>query len=79
MKQTAVEWLISELMEKDLLLVFGNPSADNDAIKIIEQAKEMEKEQRMEAWCNGYDSYDEDISGDSPLEYYNKIFKTNEK
>jgi hypothetical protein len=30
-------------MEKDLLLVFGNPSVDNDAIKIIEQAKEMEK------------------------------------
>jgi hypothetical protein len=43
MKQTAVEWLVSELMEKDLLLVFGNPSVDNDAIKIIEQAKEMEK------------------------------------
>ena len=50
--------------------------------EFIEMCKEMlekEKEQRMEAWCSGYDSYDEDISGDSPLEYYNETFKTKEK
>ena len=40
---------------------------------------EIEKEQRMEAWCSGYDSYDEDISGESPLEYYNQTFNTKER
>ena len=46
------------------------------AIKEAKSMLEKEKEQRMEAWCKGYDSCDEDISGDSPLEYYNKAFKT---
>jgi hypothetical protein len=48
-------------------------------ISKAESLLEKEKEQRMEAWCKGYDSCDEDISGDSPLEYYNKAFNTNEK
>ncbi len=42
MKQTAVEWLVEQLkdMEYDLRLI---PNT-------IEQAKEMEKEQIIEAW-----------------------------
>jgi hypothetical protein len=52
---------------------------DLDTPQIIEQKIESliekEKEQRMEAWCNGYDSCDEDISGDSPLEYYYLTFE----
>jgi hypothetical protein len=70
--------------------VLKNPSAwSNDLLleanqmievksEFIEMCKEMlekEKEQRMEAWCSGYDSYDEDISGDSPLEYYYLTFE----
>jgi len=69
MKQTAVEWLV------DNLHYLHSTKWDD----IVEQAKAMEKEQRMEAWCSGYDSYDEDISGDSPLEYYNKTFNTKER
>ena len=68
-QQTAVEWLV------DNLHYLHSTKWDD----IVEQAKAMEKEQRMEAWCSGYDSYDEDISGDSPLEYYNKTFNTKER
>lgn len=59
----------------------GCPDVDtcNTILLHLASMLEKEKEQRMEAWCNGYDSYDEDISGDSPLEYYNKIFNTKEK
>jgi hypothetical protein len=80
MKQTAVEWLISELMEKDLLLVFGKPSLDNDAIKIIEQAKEMEKEQIMDAWIDGdnSDCLSEQDSSDFAEQYYNETFNSTE-
>ena len=38
-KQTAVEWLVDELLDGKLLM----PS-------LIEQAKEMEKQQKMECW-----------------------------
>jgi hypothetical protein len=72
MKQTAVEWLVSELMEKDLLLVFGNPSVDNDAIKIIEQAKKMEKKQMIDfafAFSKDYTTAKE------MRDYYNETFK----
>ena len=53
--------------------------AYDSVMDLAESLLEKEKEQRMEAWCKGYDSYDEDISGDSPLEYYNKAFNTEEK
>ena len=56
------------------------PFMYNDKIiALAESMLEKEKEQRMEAWCSGYDSYDEDISGDSPLEYYKQTFNTNER
>ena len=56
------------------------PFMYNDRIiALAESLLDKEKEQRMEAWCSGYDSYDEDISGDSPLEYYNKTFNTKER
>ena len=38
MKQTAVEWLVQNIKEKGLVAVLWNE-------KVIEQAKEMEKEQ----------------------------------
>ena len=60
MKQTAVEWLAEQMM---------HPSIHNP---YIEQAKEMEKKQIIEAW----------IAEDNPLQrlkaeqYYNETFKT---
>jgi len=71
MKQTAVDWLIGQLYAP----CRGIPS------HIIEQAKEMEKEQMIDAWGNGWlNDYqsDEDVKN-SAEHYYNETFKTNEK
>jgi hypothetical protein len=43
---TAVEWLIDELTDNGIEYL-------DLAYEIIEQAKEMEKQQIMEAWHNG--------------------------
>lgn len=61
MKQTAVEWLVDELLEGKLLM----PS-------LIEQAKEMEKQQIIDARENGFYSK-ENWKGDSE-QYYNETF-----
>jgi hypothetical protein len=47
MKQTAVEWLIDELTDNGIDLYL--------AYEIIEQAKEMEKQQITDAYDKGYD------------------------
>ena len=44
MKQTAVQWLVEKLMKGDFV---NNPD------ELIEQAKEMEKEQIKDAWKHG--------------------------
>ena len=61
-KQTAVEWLQEKLIPE-----YGNfPDA---IVKLFEQAKEMEKEQIIQAFCCGGD-------GESEAEiYYNEMFK----
>jgi hypothetical protein len=69
MKQTAVDWLIGQLYAP----CRGIPS------HIIEQAKEMEKEQMVDAWSNGWlNDYksDEDVKN-SAEHYYNETFNTN--
>jgi hypothetical protein len=67
MKQTAVEYLFEQLWEtpKDKLTWHS----------ILEQAKEMEKEQIMEAHNQGYaDGYRD--NGNSPIDYYNETYKS---
>ena len=66
MKQTAVEWLENEFKEAHKM--FGG--IDTNWIKRFEQAKEMEKEQIMDAF-NGEPHCDGD--GDR---YYNETFKS---
>ena len=61
MKQTAVEWLRQELLKRDM---------DISIKDLFEQAKEMEKEQIMDAF-NGEPHCDGD--GDR---YYNETFKS---
>ena len=45
-KQSAVEWLVQQLINDGKLMY--------DDYKSIEQAKEMEREQRLEEWKKGY-------------------------
>jgi hypothetical protein len=80
MKQTAVEWLVEELSD-----VLGpmdtNSIRDLLLMDAINRAKEMEKEQMIDAWSDGWlNDYksDEDVKN-SAEQYYNETFNTNEK
>ena len=63
MKQTAVEWLFEKIIDSN---------HDDDLYEILEQAKEMEKEQIMQAFANGK------INGDKNWahRYYKETFKS---
>ena len=68
MKQTAVEWLVEQLKENNMLTF-------DEWIDIVEQAKEMEKEQIIKAasWTP-----EDGLSILSELadQYYNETFKS---
>ena len=67
MKQTAVEYLFEQLWE--------TPKDKFNWHSILEKAKEMEKEQIMEAHNQGYaDGYRD--NGNSPIDYYNETYKS---
>ena len=63
MKQSSIEWLIDNLYLKDSL------KWEN----IIEQAKEIHKEEIINAWKQGDGQYDK-VAEKMSLEYYNEIF-----
>jgi hypothetical protein len=67
MTQTAVEWLEFEINRR-------GPKEDNPPQwlkELYEQAKEMEKEQIMNAWYDGWIEV-----GDNSEHYYNQTFKS---
>lgn len=63
-QKTAVDWLVNNLK--------SHFEHDGDLLEVVHfsfnQAKEMEKEQIIEAYCNG----DDNISAE---QYYNETFK----
>jgi hypothetical protein len=72
MKQTAVEWLTEKLR-----IEFGFAFSDN----ILEQAKEMEKEHIIDAYCKGSldMSKDENIfPRETSEQYYNETYNKDE-
>jgi hypothetical protein len=78
MKQTAVEWLIKELKEKEYLGTFCTADAwereEQQMRLIIQQAKAMEKWQMINRYATG--------QADTVKMYeqhLNKTFNTNEK
>jgi hypothetical protein len=80
MKQTAVEWYENEI--NALFDKYENKEISESEFLIMKHnlfypAKEMEKEQIMDAydegWSDGFD--DKDLNA----EYYNETFNTNEK
>jgi hypothetical protein len=66
MKQTAVEWLAKELYEKMKM------KGDGEIFdKILEQAKEIHKQQIMDAWEDGQNSF----PTINAKQYYKETFK----
>jgi hypothetical protein len=63
-KQTAVEWLVEQMKLDELY----------NADYFIQQAKEMEKEQIIEA--HGAKQYHKTVNGE---QYYNETYKKEEK
>ena len=94
--QTAVEWLINELVELDKLLD-GRRKNEDDTVfklppdKLYERAKQMEKEQIIDAFDNGIyvgvhavdtygeQYYDQTYNQDSELPKEDKTFKQKSK
>jgi hypothetical protein len=70
MKQTAVEWLEDNLI--------GNPFSEKDFahnVNVFKQAKEMEKQQIMDA-VDGFPLHNRHLDGE---QYYNETFREIEK
>jgi len=68
-QQTAVEWLVEQMIYK-LGIRIENTT---DGCELFEQAKEMEKEQIIDAYY--YDPNCDEIKDDGE-QYYNETFKT---
>jgi len=70
-KQTAVEWLIEQLQKtRDWQRVINEANQSGSSVRdVIKQAKEMEKEQIVEAYRLGHIFHDSNDSN-SAQEYY---------
>lgn len=66
MKQTAVEWMVEKLFKP-----MDNPPIENVS-DIIKQAKEMEKQQIIDAYLDG--NYDNGVGRCKEEKYYNVKF-----
>jgi hypothetical protein len=68
MKQTAIEWLREQLINS------GLDYPINEASKIFEQAKEIEKQQIVDAWVDGNDNEAQEVTEYFAEQYYNEQF-----
>jgi hypothetical protein len=71
-KQTAVEWLVEKLQESGISLM-------TDEFEMIQQAKQIDKEQRIQDMSKMQIISDVDFDGDvtfmfNPKEYYNETY-----
>jgi hypothetical protein len=76
MKYTAIEWLVEQLEGDDAIIarVIGLKKYN----EIYKKAKEMEKQQIIDAWENGYEHgacVNEDEAKYHGIQYYNETFK----
>jgi hypothetical protein len=75
-QQTAVEWLIEQVNSEQYQIAFGQTYI---SIDLIEQAKQMEKEQLVKAWDDGDYAYfyskETGRDFDNGEQYYNETYK----
>jgi hypothetical protein len=69
-KQTAVEWLEKQI--KDIFHVAEASEMTKKFKSVYEQAKQMEKEEILDAWTDGYSCgmYQEGLG----IDYYNETY-----
>jgi hypothetical protein len=72
MKQTAVDWIIQQLYNHDGHIDVLDVASIN---RYFEKAKEMEKEQIIEAWM----ATDNPLQRMSAEQYYNETYNTETK
>jgi len=70
-QQTAVEWLYNELLNSEPNILEWN--------KLLEQAKEMEKEQILDAYECGFESEHDARIPQSSMRYYKQTYGGNEQ
>ena len=80
MAQTAVSWLLDRILEGKCQVVYTKDIGYlfYQTEDIIEQAKEMEKEQIEKALERGFDEgckFPEDITLNNAEQYYNETYK----
>jgi len=86
-KQTAVDWLVEQLINVNrknyinnrILPISKNSIQHKDINQLIKQAKQMEKEQIMDAYSEGFDAgyllaNGEDTKFDGREQYYNETY-----
>ena len=76
MKQTAIEWLMDEAMKLVVQYMQGTLNEDTLDEVIYElgtKAKQLEKEQIIDAYDRGYNEYDIYRNGQN---YYNETYET---
>jgi len=72
-KQTAVEWF------QDQIIKIVNGTCELSEIQIFDQAKEMEKQNIIESYCQGcFDMWKDDgiVPRETSEDYYNRTFKS---
>ena len=74
-KQTATEWLFAHLLP---FLEFSDPKEREHFRKFLAEAKAMEREQIIKAFCEGYD-HDGDNYDGAEISYYNRTYKGGDK
>jgi hypothetical protein len=73
-QQTAVEWLFDQLKERGYVFTYAGEFPPH---LLFEQAKQMEKEQIMDAYDAGlFDGTMDDVNDRMHKQYYNETYKT---
>ena len=76
MKQTAVEWLVEKLNQCEPMYSGVQSNEHKEYLeKLVQQSKEMEKEQIMQAYNDGKAAVINIKNNMSLEEYYDKTFK----
>ena len=72
MKQTAVNWLVEQIKSDQNQKALSA----SEWMKVIEQAKDIEKQQIMDAWANG-EGYNDEEAKEMAKKYYKETYESN--